>query len=58
MNYITISEAAERWNMEERKIRVLCQAGRISGAMRVAGKWIVPERAEKPSNSRYKERKI
>lgn len=57
MNYITINEAAECWNMEGRKIRILCQTGRIPGAMRVFGEWLVPENTEKPSNSRYKERK-
>lgn len=57
MNYITIKEAAENWNMEERRVRILCQAGRIDGAVREDGQWLVPEHTEKPSNSRYKERK-
>ena len=30
-NYITLSEASEKWGISERRIRTLCAEGRIEG---------------------------
>ena len=34
MDYMTISEAATKWNLSNRRIQTLCSQGRIPGAER------------------------
>ena len=48
MNYISVSEAAKKWNISERSVRNYCAEGRVSGAVLVGKIWMIPEGAEKP----------
>ncbi len=48
MNYISVSEAAQKWNISERSVRNYCAEGRVSGAILVGKIWMIPENAEKP----------
>lgn len=48
MNYITVKEAASRWNLSERRIQMLCKEGRILGSKKQSGIWIIPSSASKP----------
>lgn len=50
--FITVQEAAERWNITDRQVQILCKEGRIEGAVKLSRIWIIPENAEKPTNSR------
>ncbi|MDT8716034.1 DNA-binding protein [Clostridium sp. 19966] len=50
--YITVQEAAEKWNLTTRRVQVLCSEGRILGATKYASIWIIPEDAEKPKDKR------
>ena len=54
MNYLSVSQTAERWNMTSRRVQVLCNEGRIEGAQRVGNVWTIPENAEKPTDARKK----
>ena len=54
MNYISVREAAERWEMTPRRVQVLCNDGRIDGAQRVGNVWTIPENADKPIDARKK----
>lgn len=54
MNYLSVSQTAERWNMTPRRVQVLCNEGRIEGAQRVGNVWTIPENAEKPVDARKK----
>lgn len=54
MNYISVREAAERWEMTPRRVQVLCNEGRIDGAQRVGNVWTIPENADKPIDARKK----
>lgn len=54
MNYISVKEASEKWNMTPRRVQVLCNQNRIEGAQRVGSVWIIPEVAEKPDDARKK----
>lgn len=49
MDYITVREAAEKWNLAERTVQQLCRDGRIEGARKFGGAWAVPAHAEKPA---------
>ncbi|MEG1609299.1 MAG: Fic family protein [Clostridia bacterium] len=55
--YITVKEAAEKWNLSDRRVRVLCEEGKIEGATRVGRAWNVPESARKPADGRIKNAK-
>ncbi len=54
MNYISVREAAEKWEMTPRRVQVLCNSGRIDGAQRVGSVWTIPENADKPVDARKK----
>jgi excisionase family DNA binding protein len=58
MDFLTTKEAAELWGVTERRVQVLCAAGRIEGAQRLGGKvWIIPKGASRPIDGRTKEAK-
>ncbi|WP_342758319.1 helix-turn-helix domain-containing protein [Kineothrix sedimenti] len=54
MEYLSISQTAEKWNISTRRIRRLCTEGRIDGAYKVGAYWLIPEDAEKPKDERVK----
>jgi hypothetical protein len=58
MKYITVKEAANKWNISERRVRTLCDKGRISGAFRMGWIWSIPETAEKPIDARTTRHKL
>lgn len=51
---INVKEAAAIWNMEERRITVLCREGRIPGATKQGKGWLIPAETEKPLDKRVK----
>ena len=52
--YMTVKEAAAKWNVSDRRIRVLCSEGRIPGAYQEGRGWKIPVDAEKPADGRFK----
>lgn len=52
LSYISAKEAAEKWNISQRRVAILCSEDRISGAMMVGNMWIIPANAEKPIDKR------
>ena len=52
MNYMDVKAAASKWELTERRITTLCRDGRIEGARKEKGVWLVPEDAEKPADGR------
>lgn len=54
MNYMSVKQAAEKWNMTPRRVQVLCNENRIEGAQRVGNVWTIPENAQKPDDARKK----
>ena len=52
--YITAKQAAEKWGISDRRVRVLCSQGKISGAYQQGRAWKIPYDATKPSDERYK----
>ena len=50
--YITVQEAAEKWGVTPRQVQILCKENRIVGAMRMSRIWIIPENAQKPTNTK------
>lgn len=54
MEYMSIKEAAEKWEISERRIQKLCVENRIEGVIRFSRVWAIPKDAEKPKDRRYK----
>lgn len=52
--YMTVKQAAEKWSISGRRIRVLCAEGKIPGAYQEGRGWKIPTDAKKPSDGRFK----
>ena len=50
--YMTVAEAAERWDVSVRLVQQYCLSGRIEGAAKFGGAWAIPQKAEKPTDPR------
>jgi Fic family protein len=57
MRYMSIAEASKKWQISDRRIRVLCADGRIEGAMKIGRNWSIPYEAVKPTDARVSHRK-
>lgn len=52
MKYITVAEAARRWGISDRRVRLLCAAGRIEGVVKAGRQYRIPEDALRPADAR------
>ena len=52
LSFISAKEAAEKWEISQRRVAILCSENRIDGAMMVGNMWIIPSNAEKPIDKR------
>lgn len=52
MNYMDVKTAAKRWDLTERRLTMLCRDGRIEGAKKEGGIWLIPANAKKPMDGR------
>ena len=52
--YITVKEAAKKWEISDRRVRKLCLEGKIADAYQEGKTWKIPSNAPKPTDGRYK----
>lgn len=52
MDFISVAEAAKKWNASERSVREYCAQGRVAGAFLVGKSWAIPAEAQKPARCR------
>ena len=52
LSFMSAKEAAEKWDISQRRVAILCSEKRIDGAMMVGNMWIIPSTAEKPTDKR------
>lgn len=57
MKYISVIEAAKKWNISERSVRNYCASGRVAGARLVGKTWEIPDAAEKPKRATRSDKK-
>lgn len=50
--YITAKQAGEKWGISDRRVRVLCEEGRIPGAFKEGKAYKIPADAAKPVDGR------
>ena len=51
-DYISIRDAAYKWNVSERRVNQYISQGRIAGVERFGRSWAIPADAKKPSDPR------
>lgn len=54
MEYISVSEAAKKWGISERRVQKLCEENRIQGIAKFSYVWLIPKDTEKPFDGRRK----
>lgn len=52
--FMSVKQAAGKWGISDRRIRVLCSEGKIPGAYQEGRGWKIPIDAIKPTDGRYK----
>ena len=52
--FMTVKEASAKWGISDRRIRVLCAEGKISGAIKEGKTWKFPVDTVKPIDRRYR----
>lgn len=58
MEFLTTKQASELWGITARRIAILCEQGRICGAVKAGKTWLLPPDSQKPSDARFKEIKL
>ncbi len=53
--YMTVQEAAKKWELSERRVQKLCAEHRIDGVVHLSRVWLIPKGAEKPIDGRTKQ---
>ena len=51
---MTVKQAAEKWGISDRRVRILCAEGKILGVTREGRSWMIPAEAKKPEDGRFK----
>lgn len=54
MGYMTASQAAEKWDISQRRVQILCSQNRIEGVFKLGDNWAIPDNASKPDDKRRK----
>lgn len=54
-NTIFLKDAAQLWNISERRVSALCKSGRIKGAIKKGKSWMISIDTEKPLDMRKKQ---
>lgn len=52
MEFLTTREISEQWKISARRAAILCENGRIEGAVKKGKTWLIPSDAEKPEDGR------
>ena len=47
MNYIKVSQAAEKWGLSPRRVRLLCAQNRIDGVIQKGKLYMIPEKTSR-----------
>jgi len=55
LNWITPKQAADKWQITERRVEALCSNGQVEGATKLSRVWLIPKNATKPIDGRTKE---
>ena len=54
MEFLTTKQASELWRISQRRVAILCEEGRIDGAVKAGRTWLMPISSKKPTDARIK----
>ena len=54
MTYQNVKQTAERWEVSERRVTLLCRENRVFGAKKDKKTWLIPDTTEMPADGRIK----
>jgi hypothetical protein len=57
MDYISVEQAAEKWDITRRHVQLLCAKGKIDDVVKISNVWMIPSDAAKPPDGRRKDSK-
>jgi hypothetical protein len=57
LDWMTPQQAAELWNIFDRRVQALCANGQVGGAIRLGRGWLIPKISKKPLDGRAKNRR-
>ncbi len=52
MEYMKVTQAAQLWGISDRRVRILCQQGKIEGVIQNGRSYLIPVDAVKPADGR------
>lgn len=52
LDYLKVKQVAEQWGISDRRVRVLCEQGKIEGVIRQGRAYLIPTGAVKPVDGR------
>ena len=52
MEYLTVTQAAEKWGISTRRVRLLCANGEIDGVIRKGKLYMIPAEKEKAAEQK------
>ena len=52
MEYVSVKQASEQWGLSGRRVRVLCEQGKINGVFKKGRSYLIPTNAVKPADGR------
>ena len=52
LEYMSVKQAAEQWGISDRRVRALCQQGKIEGTIRKGKSYLIPVGTVKPADGR------
>lgn len=52
VEYMSAAQIAEQWGISDRRVRILCQQGKVHGAVHKGRAWLIPADAKKPTDGR------
>ncbi|MCI7503984.1 MAG: helix-turn-helix domain-containing protein [Clostridium sp.] len=50
--YLSVNDVAKKWGLSPRRVRGMCQEGKIVGVDKLGREWAIPEDAERPEDGR------
>ncbi len=58
IQYMSAREAAEKWNISQRRVSILCSENRIPNVAMLGNMWLIPRDAQKPEDARMKKKVV
>jgi hypothetical protein len=52
MDWMTVKETSELWGISGRRVQILCDSGKVTGAERLGNLWVIPKGTPKPADGR------